>query len=118
MLRHPPGHKHAQAYGGIDVTARDRADAVGHRHQRKSEGKGDPRIADLLSCHHRRPTTEKYQRESADELRDVLFHVGLHSRLVRLFAELTMGRLVESDCQAVRLPVSPAGSWAACRSLR
>ena len=65
---HPPCGHGAQRHRRIDVTARDRPDAVGHTDEGKTKGKADPHQTDIGPRDHSRSASQQHQRERPDKL--------------------------------------------------
>ena len=80
LRRHAAGDEHAEADRGIDVAARNLADAIGHGDDGEAEGRGDAEKVDRG-----RPAShvaddggaaaDQHQRKCPNEFRDCLFHV-------------------------------------------
>ncbi len=50
--RHVPRDECAEAEGRVHMTARDRANALGHRRDGEAKGEGDAKLADLFAGQH------------------------------------------------------------------
>ena len=74
--RHPSGDEGRQTDRRIDVTARDRPDAVGHGHDGETEGQRDAQLTDLVAgastaAPHPNRTSTIVPTNSATSLRDI-----------------------------------------------
>src|SRR5574337_1220417 len=87
---HAPRDEDAEAHRRVHVTARDRADAVGHRDDGEAEGARDAeqvhrRRARTHAADDRRPAAEKHEREGSYEFRKKLVHPILSFSLIDRF---------------------------------
>ena len=79
---HATGDEHAEADRGVDVTTRDRPDAVSHGDNGEAEGARDAEQVDRRRARShpaddRRPAAEKHQGERANKFRKRFIHFSL-----------------------------------------
>ena len=75
---HAAREQYAERYRGVDVAARDIADAVSHADDYKTESESGQNVAaavfGVAADEHRRAAAENNEHHGADELSDVLFY--------------------------------------------